>query len=111
MLQKIKLYISSRIQKNSTYLGIKKGLSMSLLPAKVEKFYSYIFIRILRFLGGLCLLLVLTSWYLELPLMLHNTIIIVGFIQSIQILIICLIKVIYGVYRLKYKSKDFEVRN
>ena len=111
MLQKIKLYISSRIQKNSTYLGIKKGLSMSLLPAKVEKFYSNIFIRILRFIGGISFLIVISKIYLNLPENLHLFIIIIASIQITQIIIILIIKIFYGIYTLIYKKDKFEVRN
>ena len=101
----------NKIEKNSIYLGILKGYNIGILPEKVYKIYNNIFIRILRFIGGVCLFLVLTSYYLSLPIILHKIIIIIGFIQSIQIVIILLIKIIYGVYTLKYKSKDFEVRN
>lgn len=82
-----------------------------MLPEKLYKIYNLLYIRILRFIGGVCLLLVLTSSYLSLPIYLHKPIIIIGAIQSVQILIICIVKIIYGIYTLKYKSKEFEVRN
>ena len=88
-----------------------KAYSVPMLPKKIEYIYSNIYVRILRFIGGVCLLLVLTNKYLLLPIYLHKIIIVVGAIQSIQILIIFIIKIIYGLYTLMYKSKDFEVRN
>lgn len=103
--------VQSNLNKNSIYLGLKKGISIPNLPNKINKFYSNIYIRILRVFGGICLLLVLTQQYSIFPKNLHKIIIIIGFIQSIQIILILIIKIIYGVYTLKYKSKDFEVRN
>nr|UEK25959.1 hypothetical protein [Mutinus fleischeri] len=111
MKNKCHQILLSKIEKNSICLGIKKGYNIGILPDNLYKLYNNIVIRILRFIGGVCLLLVFTSYYLKLPIILHNFIIIIGFIQSMQILIILLIKIIYGIYTLKYKSKEFEVRN
>ena len=47
---------------------------MPMLPKKIENVYSNIYIRILRFIGGLCLLLALTKNYLLLPIFLHKII-------------------------------------
>lgn len=99
------------IHKNSIYLGIVKAYKIPMLPDKINKFYNHIYIRILRFIGGFCLLLLLTKTYLVLSTHLHLPIIIMGLIQSIQIILIFLIKGIYGIYMLKYKSKEFEVKN
>ena len=97
--------------KNTTiYLGFMKAYSVPMLPKKIEYIYSNIYVRILRFIGGVCLLLVLTNTYLLLPIYLHKIIIVVGAIQSIQILIIFTIKIIYGLYTLIYKSKEFEIK-
>ena len=104
-------YVLSKIDKNSFYLGFMKAYSVPILPKKIENIYSNIYVRVLRFIGGVCLLLVLTNTYLLLPIYLHKIIIVVGAIQSIQILIIFTIKIIYGLYTLIYKSKEFEIRN
>ena len=101
----------SNIKKNSIYLGIVKGYNVPMLPKKIETIYNNIYIRMLRFIGGLCLLLVLTSHYSWFPIYLQIIIIIVGAIQSIQIFIILFIKIIYGIYTIIYKPKIFEVRN
>jgi len=42
---------------------------------------------------------------------LHIIIITLGCLQSIQIMVIFVIKFIYGIYTLMYKTKEFEVRN
>ena len=84
---------------------------MPTLPQNILDFQNKPIIRIIRVLAGICLLLLLTSKYLLFPLYLHNIIMILGIVQSLQISIIFIIKFIYGIYTLKYKSKDFEVRN
>lgn len=103
--------ILSIANKNAIFLGVKKGLSVPLLPTKISSLYNHIYLRIFRFIGGVCLLLVLTSNYRHLPTFLHLIIIIVGAIHSIQMCVIFLIKACYGIYTLKYKPEDFEVRN
>ena len=52
-----KNYLLNKIEKNSIYLGILKGYNIGILPEKVYKIYNNIFIRILRFIGGVCLFL------------------------------------------------------
>ena len=87
-----------KLNTNSLYLGFKKGYNLSILPEKIEKIYSLIFVRILRVIGGISFLLVLTSKYLMFPLYLQKVILILGIIQSLQMLIIFIIKIIYGIY-------------
>ena len=88
-----------------------KAYNVPILPKKIENIYSNIYVRILRFIGGVCLLLILTNKHLLLPVYLHKLIIIIGAIQSVQILIIFTIKVVYGFYTLICKTKDFDVKN
>ena len=102
-------YILSKIDKNSIILGVKKGYNVPLLPKKIEIIYSNIYSRILRFIGGFCMLIALTKYYLLLPLFFHKWIIILGLIQAVQIIVILTIKIVYGIYILKYKPKKFEV--
>ena len=96
----------SKVEKNSLYLGVVKGYTTPTLPKKVELFYSNIYIRIFRFIGGICLFLILTKLHLALPFLSQIIILILGSIQCFQILIIFIIKSIYSIYTLKYKSKD-----
>ena len=84
-----------------------KGYNVATLPKNIETIYNIIYIRILRFIGGICLLLILTGYSCLLPTYLHIPIIVIGTIQSVQIIIIFLIKFIYGIYTLKYKSDKF----
>jgi hypothetical protein len=55
--------------------------------------------------------LILTKSYLHLPEIIRWIVLIFGIIQLLQIVIISIIKVIYGIKKLKNNSKDFEVRN
>jgi hypothetical protein len=107
-MNKIKNWISNL---NSFILGVKKGFNIPMLPNKISIYYNNIFIRILRFIGGVCLLLVLTSAYINLPKYSQNIILIMAIIQSIQIILILIIKLFYAFYTLRCKGKDFEVRN
>jgi len=97
--------------KNSFYLGFIRAYSIPTLPAKVELFYSHIFVRILRFIGGLSFLLVVTKLSLFLPRFLHLVLAILASIQITQIILILIIKFFYGIYTLIYKKEKFEVRN
>ena len=45
-------------------LGFKKAYSISLLPARVEVFYSSLAMRIFRVVGGASIALVLTGKYI-----------------------------------------------
>lgn len=96
---------------NSIKLGIRKGLEIPTLPLKLRKFYDHILIRVLRFIGGFCLILNLTKFYLSFPEILRYIILIMSAIQITQILIITAIKIIYTSYKLIYKPEEFEVRN
>lgn len=108
---KMKNFLSKNIDTNSIYLGIKKGLSVPLLPEKLDKAYNHIFTRILRVIGGTCFLLSVTSAYLSFPSYLHMVILVIGGIQSIQMIIISFVKFFYGVYTLRYHPEKLEVRN
>ena len=84
-----------------------------MLPESISKPYNNIFIRILRVMGCICLFLVLTngSEKLFLPSSIHTIIIALAFLQSIQKLVIMIIKLIFGLYTLMFNRKIFEVRN
>lgn len=88
-----------------------KGYNISTLPVKIEKFYNHIFIRILRVIGGISFILVVSKIYLNFPENSHLFLIIIACIQITQIILIFLIKIFYGLYTLIYKKEKFEVRN
>jgi len=97
--------------KNSIYLGFIRAYSIPTLPAKVVLFYSHIFVRILRFIGGLSCVLVLTKTHLLLPAFLHLFLSILASIQMTQIIIILIIKIFFGLYTIIYKKEKFEIIN
>lgn len=93
------------------YKGLVKGNNVPLLPSKVSLFYSNIFIRILRVIGGFCFILLMSSKYKLFPDNIQIIIIILGNLQIWQVIFIFLFKSVYGIYILKYKPELFEVRN
>ena len=97
--------------KNSFVLGIEKGFNMPTIPPRIEAFYYHPFMRIFRVIGGICLILVLTKKYIIFYANLHFFILIIAAIHITLIVIILNIRVIFGIYTLIYKKKDFEVRN
>lgn len=107
-------FISS-LNKSSLYIGIKKGLEMELLPLKVSLFLDKPIVRILRVIGGLsvllCLFIINKIILIDLPLFLFYILNIIALIHIIQMVIINLIKVVYGINKLIKHKKDFEVRN
>ncbi len=91
--------------------GVIKGYSIPLLPDNINKFYNLPLIRGLRIIGGYCAVLILTKSYLHLPEIIRWIVLVFGIIQLLQIVIISIIKVIYGIKKLKNNSKNFEVTN
>jgi hypothetical protein len=104
-------YLFTPSTTNSIKLGIRRGLEIPTLPLRIRNFYDNIVIRIFRFIGGICLVLNLTGYYLSFPNILHWFILIISAIQMIQIMIITGIKIVYSIYTLIYNPKIFEIRN
>jgi len=89
--------------------GVIKAYSIPLLPDNLKKFYNLPLIRGLRLIGGYCAILILTKSYLQLPEIIRWIVLIFGIIQLLQIVIISIIKVIYGIK--KNNSEKIVVRN
>ena len=96
---------------NSIKLGVKKGLSISMLPPAVERFYTNPIVRVFRVIGGICLTLLILKKYTLFIYPLNYVIMFLGVLQIILIIIISWIKIIYSIYRLIKDPKDFEVIN
>jgi len=100
---------------NSILLGFKKGLNIDTLPTNVRLFLDIPLIRVLRVIGGICVLIYLLNKNgnipYNIPYFLNILIIIIALIQLIQIVIISLIKLVYGLNKLIKDRKEFEVRN
>ena len=50
-----------KIDTNSIYLGIKKGYNMPTLPQNIIDFQNKLIIRIIRVLGGLSIILLISK--------------------------------------------------
>ncbi len=103
--------ITNIFNKKDLFLGLKKAYTVSLLPAKIEVFYSSIIMRIFRVIGGICLVLILTGRYVIFYKELQILIMIFALLHSILIISISLIKLFYGLYVIIKKPNVFEVRN
>lgn len=103
--------IKIKFRYNDIKIGLVKGFSLPLLPRNVENILNKPIIRILRVIGGFCAVLVITGKYKLLPSEMHIPLIIMGLLQLIQINIVSIIKIIYGLKRLIKHPEDFEVRN
>lgn len=88
-----------------------KGLSIPMLPVKVERLYNNIFVRIFRFIGGVAFLMVISNIFLHLPELLQLFFAIMASIHITQIMIMFIMKSSYGIYTLVFKKELFEVRN
>ena len=102
-------YLKSK--KHDIYLGFEKAYSISFLPSKLDLLYSHYITRIFRVLGGLSIGLVLTGKYELFPKTVHIFIFILSLMHAILIIIIFIIKSIYGLYIIIKKPEIFEVRN
>lgn len=100
--------------KNKTILtrlliGIKKGFLTPTLPAEILKFQSLLYIRILRFLGGISFLLILSKKYLHFNIY-------VLYICMFFALLFTIYHFIISYYRIKHiikllRSDELNIRN
>lgn len=103
--------IRSKFNCNSLKLGLVRAYNVPLLPLRISGIYNHIYTRILRVIGGLCALLVLTKSYNIFIFPFDWVVLVIALLQLLQIVIISTIKIVYGVWLLKYNSKELEVRN
>ena len=93
----------------SLFTGFKKGFLIPTLPENILKIQSYPLIRILRFLGGVSMLFVLSRAHTNFPIYFLYIAIFIMFLFFIY-------HVIISYYRVKHvfkllKSEATEVRN
>ena len=91
--------------------GLLIGIGIQPLPAKLYNIYNNIFFRILRVIGGLSAILVLSKIHLILPLTLKYIVLILGLFQFIQMTIFSFLKSMYLYKKIKNNPEEFEVRN
>nr|YP_009348143.1 hypothetical protein [Hericium coralloides]APX41096.1 hypothetical protein [Hericium coralloides] len=98
------------IKNSSTYKGIVIGWSLELAPPFLIKFQNNIFIRVIRVIGGLSLLLTISNNYLLAPKFIQYIIFFFALIQIIWMFIYYFIKTVYGIYTLIYKKEVFKIK-
>ena len=100
-----------KVSMHNVSLAFKKAYSISLLPARVEVFYSSLVLRIFRVIGGSCLVLVLTGKYTVFYKEIQIIILFFSLLHSILLTFIVIIRFFYGLYVIIKKPEVFEVRN
>ena len=100
-----------KVDYTSIKKGVLKGLQIPMLPYNVNKFYNYPIIRILRVIGGFITVLVLTKNHVNFTDPSKLILMIIALIHLTQIVIISIIKVIYGLNKILKHPENFEVRN
>ena len=99
-------YFFSSIKK-----GFLKAYHLPLLPDYINNLYNNIFLRIFRVIGGICVVVVLTKKYIILAYPLKWIVLVIAFFQLLLIVVIAIVKLVYGIRRILYHPEDFEVRN
>lgn len=96
----------------SFYKGVKKGYSIELLPNSIKNYYYNTFNKIFRITGGLFTILVISNLHLYLNFFFIDYIIMfISLLFLLQVFIINVIRIIYGIYLFIYKKEVFEVKN
>src|SRR6202012_4293844 len=80
------------LNKNSIFIGLKKGLLMDTLPPRVSAFINKPLIRILRVIGGICAIVAVLKYHTLLPYPVDFCVLYIGLLQMIQITVISIIK-------------------
>ena len=91
------------------WIGIKFSFKLPSLPERVNRFHNYPLVRILRVLGGISILLFLSSPTWVGNSFLYWTIFVIAMMQFLYILIISVIKILYIIFL--WRNKKLEVRN
>ena len=91
------------------WLGLKLSWSLPSLPVSVNEFHNYPIVRILRVIGGISIILFLSSPNWIGDSYLYWIIFVFAMLQFLYIICISFIKIGYIVYL--WKNKKLEVRN
>jgi len=121
----IKLYLGKRYYSTNNYkddnnnnnknnktiiqiiiIGLKHGWN---IPSKVLKFHNHIFTRIFRVIGGIFIVAFLSRTYINLLIPLQYLVLLMSLLHFSYILMIKIIKIIYGIKL--WKSAKLDVRN
>lgn len=90
-------------------IGVKKGWNTPTLPDHLMKLHLHPLIRILRFLGGLSLILILTKEITYFPLLYLYLALLISIMYSIYTTYITYFRIKHIIFLLK--SGDLEIRD
>ena len=97
--------------KTDFYKGAHRVWVIPKMPVSIYKIHNHIFVRILRFCGGIAFLIMVTNIYSDFPFLIKFFINILAFLLMVWIVFISLVKFFFGVYVLMYHRDWLEVRN
>ena len=109
-LIKLTNLFKQKIRYEDIKLGVLKGWSMPTLPPKIVKFYSNVWVRIFRVIGGICLGLTITKKFVIFPYPLDYLIAFLGLFQIFQIIVISCIKSVYSLNKILFHPEEFEIK-
>ena len=111
MLNRI-LNIVTKLKKTSFAQGVIKGFNVDLLPNSVKFYYHSSGNRIFRVTGGLFTIAIVSKLHLHFDFLYINYIMMfISLLFLVQLLIINIIRIIYGIYIFLYKKEVYQVRN
>lgn len=96
---------------HNIFLGLKKAWDLPKLPVVLLKYYNSLIIKTLRFLGGICFLLLISKISTQFPLNIKWCVDILGLVHILHMLIFTIIKIGYVFYIVKYKPELLNVYN
>ena len=99
------------MEKNPIFRGLKKGYDTEVLPPIVIGFLKKPVIRILRVIGGVCVILALFNKTFLLSYPYDIIVSCLAILLMIQITVISVIKFFYILYLFIFRPTDFEVRD
>lgn len=111
IINNVNLKLDSNKKSRDLKLGVIKAYNISTLPLSIERYYTLPVSRVFRFVGGICVGLVITKYYLHFPYVIQLFILVLSLIQMFLIVLISIVRVIYSIYKLIFHSKEFEVQN
>lgn len=102
----------NNLKDTSFYKGVKKGYSIELLPGFIKKYYHNRFNKLFRIVGGIFTILVVSNMHLYLNFFfIDYMIMFISVLFLLQVLILNVIRMIYGIYLFIYKREVFQVKN
>ena len=90
-------------------IGVKKGFTTPTLPQNISKFQTYPIVRILRFIGGVSFIFILSKTYTNFPIYYLYLALCLAFIFTIYQFVLTFYRIKFIIRQLK--SGELDVRN